>query len=139
MPGSPSRSYSAQPVRRSFWSRGTGRIVLSLSPTHGVDVGDLPALLLLVVAVVIGHAATRHTRSGAQSRASRWAGPASAVVLGLLLLLALVDTTTRPTLLPAGGGTFGGVTLHADAGEPDRVGDWSHLAVTYDGSRSGCT
>ena len=112
-----------------------GANVLSLSPTHGVDVGDLPALLLVVVAVVIGHAATRRTRSGAQSGASRWAGPASAVVLGLLLVLALVDTTTKPTLLPAGGGTFGGVTLHADAGEPDRVGDWSHLAVTYDGSR----
>jgi hypothetical protein len=112
-----------------------GAVVLSLSPTHGVRIGDLPALLLLVaVAVVIGHAATRHTRLGARSRAAHWAGPASAVLVGLLLVLALVNTTTKPTLLPAGGGTFGGATLHADAGEPGRVGEWSHLAVTYDGT-----
>ena len=60
--------------------------------------------------------------------------PRAAAVLGLLFLVPLVDTTTTTTLLPTGGGTFGGVTQHADGQEPDPVDQWSHLAVTYDGT-----
>ena len=118
-----------------LWEPWHGAIILSFSSTHGLDAGDLPALPLVALAVVIGHAGARKARSTGRSPARDLAGPASAVVLGLLLLVALVDTTKTTTLLPTGGGTFGGVTQHADGPQPDPVDRWSHLAVTYDGRR----
>jgi Concanavalin A-like lectin/glucanases superfamily len=51
-----------------------------------------------------------------------------------LLLVALVPAPEPPALLAAGGGTFEGVTGHADAREAEPVRRWSHLAVTYDGT-----
>lgn len=39
------------------------------------------------------------------------------------------------TLIPAGGGTFGGTSEHVHAPRALPVNAWTHLAVTYDGSR----
>ena len=117
-----------------LWEPWHGPIILSFSSTHGLDAGDLPALLLVALAVAIGRVNVPDRRSTRPAPGRPWPGPASAAVLGLLLLVALVDTTTITTLLPTGGGTFGGVTQHADGQEPDPVDQWSHLAVTYDGT-----
>jgi hypothetical protein len=116
------------------WEPWHGPVILALSSTHGLDAGDLPAVVFLALAVAVGRAA-RRSRAPARGSALRWAGPVSAVALGALLMVALADTTTLTTLLPTGGGTFGGVTQHADGRRPDAVGTWSHLAVTYDGGR----
>ena len=64
----------------------------------------------------------------------RWAGPASAVVLGGLLIAGLLPEPTPPLLIPAGGGTIGGITGHADGQAADPPRRWSHLAVTYNGA-----
>jgi hypothetical protein len=66
-----------------------GLIVLSLSRTHGIDTGDLPALLLIALAVAVGSAWV----PGASGAARRPAGPASAVVLGALLLVGVIKLT----------------------------------------------
>jgi hypothetical protein len=46
----------------------------------------------------------------------------------------VVDTAGGSSLVPAGGGTFGGSTQHADARRAESVGRWSHVALTYDGA-----
>ena len=115
---------------------GHGPIILSLSKDHGIDTGDLPALPLFALAVAIGHAQAKEGSRGACWPTSRWAVPASAVVLGALLLLGgfiAWPPSTEP-LLPAGGGTFDGSTLHTDARRAGPVNRWSHLALTYDGA-----
>jgi hypothetical protein len=96
---------------------GQGPIILSLSRTHGIDTGDLPALPLFALAVAIGHAQAIGGSRGAGWPASRWAVPASALVIGALLLFGgfLARLSSSEPLLPAGGGTFDGSTLHADA------------------------
>ena len=116
-----------------LWEPWHGPVILSLSSTHGFDAGDLPAVLLVALGVAIGHAAARSARAVPRASLPAWLGPASAVALGGLLMVALADTPRITNLLPAGGGTFDGVTQHADGQEPDPVGHWSHLAVTYDG------
>ena len=69
------------------------------------------------------------------SRAGWWGGAraASAALLGALLLIGLIDPTSAPRLVPAGGGTFDGTTQHDDGRRSEPVGRWSHLALTYDG------
>jgi Concanavalin A-like lectin/glucanases superfamily len=109
-----------------------GPTLLSLSPSHGIDAGDLPGLALLALALA---AARRLTRgSGSTGPLRRLAGPASAIVLGGLLLAALLPDPTPTPLLPAAGGTFRGATLHTDGQQADPLRRWSHLAVTYDGT-----
>ena len=107
------------------WEPWHGPIILTLSTDHGVHLADLLAVPLLALAVF----RVRERPSG------RWALPASAFLLGALLLLAPVDgTTRREPLLAAGGGTFGGGDPeHADASRAAPANRWSHLAVTYDG------
>ena len=117
-----------------LWEPWHGPILLSLSPGHGVDTGDLPALPLLALAVAIGHARLRGARAAPRSPAARWGGPASAVALGALLLLALVDVSGGSALVSAGGGTFDGSTRHTDGRQADPVNEWSHVALTYDGA-----
>jgi hypothetical protein len=117
-----------------LWEPWHGPIILSLSSTHGIDTGDLPALILVALAVAVGRAGIREGRSSKRPRVS-WVGPASAILLGLLLLAVVVDTTTMTTLVPAGGGTFGGRTEHTDGDRASPADRWSHLAVTYDGAR----
>ena len=118
-----------------LWAPWHGPVILSLSSTHGLDAGDLPTVVLIALAIAIGHANLPNARSTASPARQRWAGPAAAVVLGALLMVALVDSVRITTLLPTGGGTFGGATQHADGPQPDPVDDWSHLAVTFDRRR----
>lgn len=117
-----------------LWQPWRGPIVLSLSESHGVDAGDLPALLLVALAVAISHARARDALARWRWLASRWTGPVSAVVLGALLLVGVVETTGARSLVPAGGGTFDGSTQHADGRRPDPVDRWSHVGLTYDGA-----
>jgi Concanavalin A-like lectin/glucanases superfamily len=117
-----------------LWGPWQGPIILALSAAHGVHLGDLLALPFLALAFALGR-----SRAQERPRGARWPGPwalpASAVVLGALLLPAAVEGTTHEPLLPAGGGTFdGGTPEHTDGRRADPVQHWSHLAVSYDGT-----
>ena len=116
-----------------LWEPWHGPIVLSLSPGHGVDAGDLPALPLVALALAIGSVLVPTVYAARRRMAGRWAGPVSAVVLGALLLVGGVELFGAGRLVPAGGGTFAGSTQHADGRRGDPVARWSHVAVTYDG------
>jgi hypothetical protein len=70
-----------------------GPVVLSLSRTHGIDTGDLPALALIALAVVVASVCAPAVRPEGRGAAGLWAGPASAVVLGALLLVGGVKLT----------------------------------------------
>jgi hypothetical protein len=109
-----------------------GPVVLALSASHGIDAGDLPGLALLALALASAH----RLASGSKARlVRRWAAASSAVILGGLLLAGLLsDSQAAEPLSPAGGGTFGGVTEHADVDRTEPTLRWSHLAVTYDGT-----
>jgi Concanavalin A-like lectin/glucanases superfamily len=116
------------------WGPWHGPIILALSAAHGIHLGDLLALPFFVLAFAIGRSRAQERPRGARWH-GRWALPASAVVLGVLLLLAAVEGTSKEPLLPAGGGTFdGGTPEHADGRRADPVKHWSHLAVSYDGT-----
>ncbi len=118
-----------------LWEPWHGPVILSLSSSHGIDAGDLPALALLALALALATGRGRDSGSGPAWTAGRWAGPACAVVLGALLLAGtLDDESAAEPLLPAGGGTLDGATQHADGGRADPVDSWTHLAVTYDGA-----
>ena len=64
-----------------------GPVVLSLSRTHGIDAGDLPALPLIALAVALGSVCAPGVRAEGRGATGGWAGPAPAVVLGALLLV----------------------------------------------------
>ena len=120
-----------------LWEPWHGPVILSLSSSHGIDTGDLPALALLALALALatGQARAQDARAGQRWPAGRWAAPACALVFGLLLLAAVVDDDSEgEPLLPAGGGTLGGRTQYADAQLADPVDSWTHVAVTYDGT-----
>jgi hypothetical protein len=118
------------------WEPWHGPTILSLSRSHGVHIGDLVALPLLALAVAIGHSWAQERPRRVRWPAGRWALPASAVLLGVLLLLVPVhEASRREALFPAGGGTFDGRSpQHADGPRADPVNRWSHLGVTYDGA-----
>lgn len=106
-----------------------GPIILSLSSAHGIHAGDLPAVPLVAAAVAVW----RRTRRGGS--VPTWAGPVSALVLGVLLLLAGVNAKAGGgPLVPAGGGTIDGTIQEIAGAHPVSVGRWSDVAVTYDGS-----
>ena len=118
-----------------LWEPWHGPIILSLSSAHGIDAGDLLALPLAALAVAICHAQVRAARAGAGWPPGRWIGPASALALGILLLLAgVVDKSGGGPLVPAAGGTFDGATQTLSAQSAVPVDRWSHLTFTYDGS-----
>jgi hypothetical protein len=71
-----------------LWEPWHGPTILSLSSSHGVDTGDLPAFPLLAVAVAIGRGWAQDSRACPRWLTGRWAGPGSAVLLGVLLVLA---------------------------------------------------
>ncbi len=102
--------------------------VLALSATHGIDPGDLLAVPFVLLAI----AAAR--RLSAPAVARRWTTPASAVMLGGLLVLAGVLAHDGGALVPAGGGTLDGTIAQTFASDPVRVDRWSNVALTYDGS-----
>ena len=111
-----------------------GPIVLALSASHGIDAGDLPGLALLALALGAAHRLTRGIGTSRRGSARRWAGAASAVVLGVLLLAAVLPAPAQRPSLPAAGGTFDGATGHADSEQAVPARRWSHLAMTYDGT-----
>ena len=114
------------------WGPWHGPILLSFTPSHGVDAGDLPTLALLALAVGLAEGQTG--RAGVGVRRARWLAPALAITLGALLLAVLIPEARGEPLLPAGGGTFAGATRHTDTAEPEPVHRWSHVALTYDGT-----
>ena len=118
-----------------FLAPSHGPIIVSLSDTHGIDLGDLPALALIAFAVA-GLARAREPRASAAGRRRAvlrrlGRGRGSGV---LLLLAGTLHTFTQPALLPAGGERLDGDTEHADSGRADPIDHWSHVAVTYDGA-----
>ena len=118
-----------------------GPIILSLSWGHGIHAGDLAALPLfaLAFAFTVGYMQANNGSRGVRWPTGRWAVPASAVLLGALLVLGgigarFISLNSGEPLLPAGGGAFDGSTVHADARWAVPVNRWSHLALTYDGA-----
>jgi len=120
------------------WEPWHGPIVVSLSSTHGIDAGDVIALPLVVVSVLLWKAAGRPAqchKSSVRTNFWRWTGPGAAVLLGgLLIAVATVKADNAGPLLPAGGGTFGRTVDSAGSDESVAVGRWTYLALTYDGS-----
>ena len=120
-----------------LWQPWHGPVILSLSSSHGIDTGDLPALAMLALALAFatGQARAQNANAGKKRPAGRSAGPACALVFGALLLAAIVDDDSAgEPLLPAGGGTLDGRTQHADGQLADPVASWTHVALTYDGT-----
>ena len=112
-----------------------GAVVLALSEQHGIDVSDLPAVLLIAAAVAMAEARVRNGDAPRGTRVGMGVGAACAVVLGALLVAGVLDPKVGSALVPAGGGTFSGSTAHADGVASEPPGRWSHLALTYDGRR----
>jgi hypothetical protein len=121
------------------WEPWHGPVILSLSTGHGIHAGNLVAVPLVVLAISIGPGGSLHLRAGGQpirgALSGRWAGPTSAVVLGVLLLAAaIVHLSDRGPLVPAGGGTFDGTVQFVAGRSANPVGAWTYVALTYDGS-----
>jgi hypothetical protein len=111
-----------------------GPTILALSEQHGVDAADLPALVLIVLAVAGWHARARHGRADhAAGRAPSYAAAVTAAVLGALLVAGIFMPRIGAPLVPAGGGTFNGSTMQVGGLRAEAVGRWTHLAVSYDG------
>jgi hypothetical protein len=105
-----------------------GPTVLTLSAAHGLDTGDLIAVPFLLAAIA---AARQHV----PPRAGGWALRASAVTLGALLLVAGMLAGEGGPLVPAGGATLDGAITQTMAKHDVPVGEWTHVALTYDGRR----
>ncbi|HKA82324.1 MAG TPA: LamG domain-containing protein [Acidimicrobiales bacterium] len=123
-------------VLREPWH---GPVILSLSTGHGIHAGNLAVAPLVALAILLVRCASGIPRSGGHpvrtALSGRWVAPASAIVLGLLLLAAAaVELSDRGPLVPTGGGTFDGKVRFLAARSDDPVGSWSYVAVTYDGS-----
>jgi hypothetical protein len=108
-----------------------GPTVLALSEQHGVDAADLPALPLIVLALVIALGTQAHARRARRRRATVTRA-AAVVMLGALLLAGILFPRIGSPLVPAAGGTFGRSIHQVDGRHPEPVGRWTHLAVTYD-------
>ena len=114
-----------------------GPILLSISPSHGVDAGDLAAVPLVYVAALCARATwPRNTidRRPARDR-GQWLGPRRRGVGQRVVVRKRRRTRPdRSSCCPSGGGTFGADVgyVHGGAGLP--VGRWSYLAATYDGA-----
>jgi Concanavalin A-like lectin/glucanases superfamily len=112
-----------------------GPVVLPLSAGHGIDTGDLLAFPFVVLAIAVWRHARRPSEPRQGSRSRGWGLPASAIVLGtLLLLVGVVETAGGGPLRPVGGGTIDGTIQEASATDPVPVDRWSDIAVTYDGA-----
>jgi hypothetical protein len=118
---------------REPWS---GATALSLSAGHGVGTSDILALALGASAVGVARRHASPTGGDTGVRAGRrLAVPAAALLVGaLLVLVAVTHVVGRGPLVPAGGGTVAGGINYASGRSALPLDDWSHLAVTYDGS-----
>jgi hypothetical protein len=114
-----------------------GPIILWLSASHGIDAGDLLAFPAIVLAIALARSEARQRDAEGEERASlgRRAVPASAIALGVLLLLAgVVAKAGGGPLVPTGGGTLDGTIDEASGTTAVPVDHWSYLALTYDGA-----
>lgn len=114
-----------------------GPVILWLSADHGIDAGDLLAFPAIVLAVALARSEAGRRVPEAEHRASlgKWAVPASAMVLGALLLLAgVVGKAGGGPLVPTGGGTLDGTIRETSGTTAVSVNRWSYLALTYDGA-----
>ena len=104
-----------------------GPVILSLSSSHGINAGDIPALALFALGLALATGLLRGRDAPAGNRpAIRFATPACAVAVGALLLTGVFDEESpAEPLLPAGGGTVGGAIQRL---ESDRSGGIAHLA-----------
>jgi hypothetical protein len=123
-----------------MWSPWHGPVILSLSTGHGINAGDLPVVLLVALAIFIAASASLHLPTAwhplRRVSAARWVGPASAMLLGgLLVTAAAVGLSDRGPMLPTGGGTFDGKVQFVAGRSANPIGTWSYVALTYDGSR----
>jgi hypothetical protein len=107
-----------------------GSTVVSLSEEHGIDVADLPAVVLIAVAIVMFRRSAGTARRESRGRVVG----ACAIALGALLLAGLAVPRIGAPLVPTGGGTFDRSTTQLSGSRPEPVGRWTHLAVTYDGT-----
>ena len=115
------------------WEQWKGPVVLILSGGHGIHLGDLPAIPLVALAIALWR--RRVPADGHAESSPSLAFPASAIVLGLLLLLAgVVAKAGGGSLVPSGGGTLDGAIEQASGTDPVPVERWSDVAVTYDGA-----
>jgi hypothetical protein len=105
-----------------------GPIILALSPSHGVDTGDLLAIPFLVLAVAM---ARRRPRRGA---ARAFTLPASGLAVGGLLLLSGVIPGAGGALVPAGGLTLDGTIRQTFGKDAVLPGRWANVALAYDGA-----
>ena len=122
-----------------LWEPWHGPVILALSTGHGIDAGNLPAILLVALAVSIGRAGSLGLRTAGhlsgRALARRWVGATSAVLLGVLLLpAAIADLSDRGPMVPAGGGTFDGTVQFVAGTSANPIEVWSYVALTYDGS-----
>jgi hypothetical protein len=114
-----------------------GPIILSLSSGHGIDAGDYLAFPLVALAILVGRRqARRRVPDEVRSRFSRrWTFPASATLLGVLLLVAgVVAKAGGGPLVPTGGGTLAGTVRETSGTTAVPVNRWSGVALTYDGA-----
>lgn len=83
-----------------------GPVILSLSSSHGINAGDIPALALFALGLALATGLLRGRDAPAGNRpAIRFATPACAVAVGALLLTGVFDEESpAEPLLPAGGG-----------------------------------
>src|SRR5262245_29972097 len=108
-----------------------GPVVLALSEGHGIHTADLLAAPLVALAIWVW----RRQVATPRRRAPDWLGAVAAIVLGVLLLVAGVGSTSGGgPLVPAGGGTFDGSIWEASGSRALDIGRWSYVAVTYDGA-----
>ena len=105
-----------------------GPTVLTLSAAHGIDTGDLVAVPFLLLAIAVAR------RRPARARSPDWALPASAVALGVLLLLTGMLASQGGPLVPAGGATLDGAIAQTMAKDAVDVGRWTNIALSYDGA-----
>ena len=99
-----------------FWEPWHGPTILSLSSGHGIDAGDLPALLLIALAVALARSMAQEALGEPRWPAHSWPGATCAIVVGTLLLLAGLDANAGGgPLVSAAGGTFSGATQHTSA------------------------
>ena len=70
-----------------------GPIILSLSSSHGIDAGDIPALALFALGLAIATSLlpARDPSTGSRRPVIRFAGPACALVFGELVLVGVFD------------------------------------------------
>src|SRR5690242_6184094 len=107
--------------------RWHGSTILAVSPSHGVDEGDLLAIPFLILALAVGRRRLAARVPGGSSLT------ASGLALGVLLVLAAVIPGEGGPLVPAGGSTLDGAISQTFGRHAVAPGHWTNVAFVYDG------